>query len=170
MELGEDVVTDYACRTCRERGDGCVGETLAQQAESLGLDADGEVWVRGPQVMKGYLNNAEATAATIDDDGWLHTGDVGKLDDEGFLFITDRKKDLFVTSAGKNIAPSELERLLTSDPFIDQAVVYGDGRHFISALIVPNAALLHAEAEKLGCDYHESDGFVTTSELIRFMQ
>ena len=130
---------------------------------------DGEILTRGPHVMQGYWKNPDATAETIRD-GWLHTGDVGKLDDEGFLFITDRKKDLFVTSAGKNIAPSELERLLTSDPFIDQAVVYGDGRHFISALIVPNAALLRAEAEKLACGWIESDGFVTTGALIDFMQ
>ncbi len=130
---------------------------------------DGEILTRGPHVMQGYWKNPTATAETIRD-GWLLTGDVGKLDDEGFLFITDRKKDLFVTSAGKNIAPSELERLLTSDPFIDQAVVYGDGRHFISALIVPNEALLRAEAEKLGCGWKVSDGFVTTSALTDFMQ
>ncbi len=130
---------------------------------------DGEILTRGPHVMQGYWKNPTATAETIRD-GWLLTGDVGKLDEEGFLFITDRKKDLFVTSAGKNIAPSELERLLTSDPFIDQAVVYGDGRHFISALIVPNAALLRAEAEKFGCGWIESDGFVATAALVSFMQ
>lgn len=130
---------------------------------------DGEILTRGPHVMQGYWKNPEATSETIRD-GWLHTGDVGKLDEEGFLSITDRKKDLFVTSAGKNIAPSELERLLTSDPFIDQAVVYGDGRHFISALIVPNEALLRAEAEKLGCGWTVSDGFVTTPALTKFLQ
>ena len=130
---------------------------------------DGEILTRGPHVMQGYWKNPTATAETIRD-GWLLTGDVGKLDDEGFLFITDRKKDLFVTSAGKNIAPSELERLLTSDPFIDQAVVYGDGRHFISALIVPNEALLKSEAKKLGCGWCMSDGFVTTSALTDFIQ
>jgi long-chain acyl-CoA synthetase len=130
---------------------------------------DGEILTRGPHVMQGYWKNPAATAETIRD-GWLHTGDVGKLDADGFLFITDRKKDLFVTSAGKNIAPSELERLLTSDPFIDQAVVYGDGRHFISALIVPNESLLKAEAAKLGCAWEVSEGFVTTSALAEFMQ
>ncbi|MFM9965511.1 MAG: AMP-dependent synthetase/ligase [Planctomycetaceae bacterium] len=130
---------------------------------------DGEILTRGPHVMQGYWKNPTATSETIRD-GWLHTGDVGQLDDEGFLSITDRKKDLFVTSAGKNIAPSELERLLTSDPFIDQAVVYGDGRHFISALIVPNEALLRAEAEKLGCGWSVSAGFVTTAALTEFIQ
>ena len=146
---------------------GSVGRTI--ENVDVCIADDGEILTRGPHVMQGYWKNPTATAETIRD-GWLLTGDVGKLDDEGFLFITDRKKDLFVTSAGKNIAPSELERLLTSDPFIDQAVVYGDGRHFISALIVPNEALLRDEAEKLGCTWIESDGFVTTAELISLMQ
>jgi long-chain acyl-CoA synthetase len=119
--------------------------------------------------MQGYWKNPAATAETIQD-GWLHTGDVGKIDDEGFLSITDRKKDLFVTSAGKNIAPSELERLLASDPYIDQAVVYGDGRHFISALIVPNVPLLKTQAETLGCDFEEADGFIRSPRLADFMQ
>jgi long-chain acyl-CoA synthetase len=146
---------------------GSVGRTI--EDVDVRIAHDGEILTRGPHVMQGYWKNPTATAETIRD-GWLHTGDVGRLDEEGFLFITDRKKDLFITSAGKNIAPSELERLLTSDPFIDQAVVYGDGRHFISALIVPNAPLLRAEAEKLGCGWSESDGFVTTVELIGLMQ
>ncbi len=130
---------------------------------------DGEILTKGPHVMRGYWNNPAATAETIQD-GWLHTGDVGKIDDEGFLTITDRKKDLFVTSAGKNIAPSELERLLASDPYIDQAVVYGDGRHFISALIVPNVPLLRTHAETLGCDFEEADGFIRSLRLLDFMQ
>ena len=146
---------------------GSVGRTI--ENVDVCIADDGEILTRGPHVMQGYWKNPTATAETIRD-GWLLTGDVGKLDDEGFLFITDRKKDLFVTSAGKNIAPSELERLLTSDPFIDQAVVYGDGRHFISALIVPNEALLKSEAKKLGCGWCMSDGFVTTSALTDFIQ
>lgn len=102
---------------------------------------DGEILTRGPHVMKGYWNDPEATAAVIVDD-WLLTGDVGHLDDQGFLTITDRKKDLLVTSGGKNIAPSEIERILTSDPAIDQAVIFGDAKPFITALIVPNFAAL----------------------------
>ena len=98
---------------------------------------DGEILTRGPHVMRGYWRNDDATAETIVD-GWLHTGDVGSLDDDNFLFITDRKKDLIVLSSGKNVAPSEVERALVGDPLIDQAVVYGDNRRFISALIVPN--------------------------------
>ncbi len=105
---------------------------------------DGEILTRGPHVMKGYWNDEAATRAAIVD-GWLHTGDVGHLDADGFLSITDRKKDLFVTSGGKNIAPSLLEGLLIAQPMIDQAVVFGDGRQFVSALIVPNLpALMNA--------------------------
>lgn len=133
------------------------------------IAADGEILTRGPHVMRGYWKNPEATAETIRD-GWLHTGDVGRLDEDGFLFITDRKKDLFVTSAGKNIAPSELERLLCSDPWIDQAVVYGDGRQFISALIVPNITLLKAEADRLHCEWRVENGLITTPELLAAIQ
>ena len=114
------------------------------------IAADGEILTRGPCVMKGYWNDPAATAAAIDADGWLHTGDVGTLDSDGFLAITDRKKDLIITSSGKNIAPSELERLLTSDPYIDQAVVYGDRKPFITALIVLNMGRLAEEYERLG--------------------
>lgn len=146
---------------------GSVGRAI--ENVEVRIAEDGEILTRGPHVMQGYWKNPTATAETIRD-GWLHTGDVGTLDDEGFLSITDRKKDLFVTSAGKNIAPSELERLLTSDPFIDQAVVYGDGRHFISALIVPNEISLKAEAKRLNCEWNVADGFVTTAALVDFVQ
>ena len=110
---------------------------------------DGEILTRGPHVMKGYWKDDAATRAAVVD-GWLFTGDVGHLDAEGFLTITDRKKDLIITSGGKNIAPSELERLLARDEFIDQAVVCGDGRPFVAALLVPNFARLPAE---LGPDH-----------------
>ena len=101
------------------------------------------------RIMKGYWKDDAATRAAVVD-GWLFTGDVGHLDAEGFLTITDRKKDLIITSGGKNIAPSELERLLARDEFIDQAVVCGDGRPFVAALLVPNFARLQDE---LGPDH-----------------
>ncbi len=107
------------------------------------IAADGEILTRGPHVMKGYWKDEAATRATIVD-GWLHTGDVGTIDEHGYLFITDRKKDLIITSGGKNIAPSELERLLIRDALIDQAVVFGDRRPFVSALLVPNFEALEA--------------------------
>jgi long-chain acyl-CoA synthetase len=106
---------------------------------------DGEILVRGPNVMKGYFRNEEATAEAIRD-GWFATGDIGLLDDSGFLRITDRKKEVLKTSGGKMVAPQPLENLLKTDPFITQAVLIGDRRRFISALIVPNPELLESYA------------------------
>ncbi len=98
---------------------GTVGPALPDI--EIRIAPDGEILTRGPHVMKGYWKDPEATSATIVD-GWLHTGDVGMLEDDGHLIITDRKKDLIITSGGKNIAPTEVERILVSDPYIDQAV------------------------------------------------
>ena len=110
---------------------------------------DGEILVRGPNIMKGYWRKPEATAEAIDGDGWLHTGDVGYLDSDGCLFITDRKKDIIVTSGGKNIAPQPIEGRLGATPFIAQAVVIGDKYPYLTALVVPNFENLEAHfAEK----------------------
>jgi len=98
---------------------------------------DGEILTRGPHVMKGYWRNPQATAEAIKD-GWLYTGDLGKLDEDGFLIITGRKKELLVLSNGKKVVPSYLEGLLCADPLIDQAVVCGEGRNYLTALIVPH--------------------------------
>lgn len=119
--------------------------------------------------MAGYWKNAEATTETIID-GWLHTGDVGRLDDDGYLFITDRMKDLFVTSAGKNIAPAELERILSRDEYIDQAVVYGDGRQFVSALIVPSFEKLQSLADSNGWTIDSDADFIATPEVLTFLE
>jgi long-chain acyl-CoA synthetase len=102
---------------------------------------DGEIITRGPHIMVGYWKLPEATAAAVRD-GWLHTGDLGEIDADGYLKITGRKKELIVTSAGKNVAPVYLEALLTADPLIAQAVVLGDGRSHLAALIVPDFAQL----------------------------
>jgi len=116
----------------------------------LKITDEGEICVRGRIVMREYWNKPEATAETIDGDGWLHTGDVGHVDDAGFLHITDRIKELIVTAGGKNVAPQPLENALKTDPFIAQAMVIGDKRNFISALIVPEAEVLGAWARDKG--------------------
>jgi long-chain acyl-CoA synthetase len=97
--------------------------------------ADGEILVRGAGVFLGYFKNDEATRDTIDAGGWLHTGDVGELDEDGFLTITDRKKDIIITAGGKNISPSEIENRLKVSPFVREAVVIGDRRKYLTALI-----------------------------------
>ena len=111
---------------------------------------DGEVLVRGPNVMQGYFKDPEGTKEAIDDDGWLYTGDIGELDEDGFLKITDRKKSILVTSGGKNVAPAPLESSLVTSPFIEQVVVIGDQRNFISALVVPSFEKLKSFAEEQG--------------------
>jgi long-chain acyl-CoA synthetase len=115
----------------------------------LAIAEDGEIITRGPHVMQGYYDNPAATAEVLKD-GWLYTGDIGRLDDEGFLYITGRKKEILVTSGGKNIAPVYLESLLTQDPLILQAMVVGDGRSCLSALIVPNPDALRLEIVQRG--------------------
>jgi long-chain acyl-CoA synthetase len=116
----------------------------------LKLAEHGEICVRGDMVMREYWRQPEATAETIDAEGWLHTGDVGHLDEEGFLHITDRIKELIVTAGGKNVAPQPLENALKSDRYISQVMVIGDRRNFISAIIVPEAEVLQAWAQNHG--------------------
>ncbi|MCC9609693.1 AMP-dependent synthetase/ligase [Blastopirellula sp. JC732] len=103
---------------------------------------DGEVLTRGPHVMQGYYHDEAATAAVIDEQGWLQTGDLGHLDEDNFLFITGRKKELIVTATGKKVAPAQIESVLASDPLIAQAIVIGEGRNFLTALIVPEPDVL----------------------------
>jgi long-chain acyl-CoA synthetase len=112
---------------------GTVGPRLP--AVELRLADDGEILVRSPGVFAGYHKNPEATAETVDAEGWLHSGDVGTLDADGYLTITDRKKDIIITAGGKNISPSEIENKLKLSPYIREAVVIGDRRPFLTALL-----------------------------------
>jgi long-chain acyl-CoA synthetase len=129
---------------------GSVGRALP--SVELHIAADGEILAGSPGVMMGYWENPGATAEVIGEDGWLHTGDVGHLDDDGFLFITDRKKDLLVTSGGKNVAPQPIEQQLTSHRIIGQAVVVGDGYPYLTALLVPRFDELSDELASLPRD------------------
>ncbi|MCW3011219.1 MAG: fadD [Solirubrobacterales bacterium] len=112
---------------------GWVGTAL--EGVELRIAEDGEILTRSAGVFQGYWKNPEATAETVDPDGWLHTGDVGVLSDDGFLKITDRKKDIMITAGGKNIAPSEIENRLKVSPYVREAIVLGDGRKHLAALI-----------------------------------
>jgi long-chain acyl-CoA synthetase len=118
----------------------------------LKIAEGGEICVRGDIVMREYWRKPEATAETIDSEGWLHTGDVGHIDDDGFLYITDRIKELIVTAGGKNVAPQPLENALKTHEFIAQAMVIGDQRNFVSAIIVPQADVLESWARDRGIE------------------
>ena len=121
------------------------------------IAADGEILARGPNIMKGYWNMPKETAETIDAEGWFHTGDIGEIDADGFLRITDRKKELIINAYGKNVAPAPIENSLKSSRYIGQAVVIGDRRKFLAALLVPDFDALKgwAERQSLGAPSHE---------------
>lgn len=119
------------------------------RGSQIRIGAGGEVLVKGPSVMKGYWNNPEATAEVIKD-GWLHTGDVGHVDRDGFIVITDRLKDIIVTANGKNVAPQSVEAALMADPVLDQAIVVGDGRPCLVAVLQPSRQGWSTLADELG--------------------
>ena len=145
--LGVPVVEGYgltetaSSATVNEPGDfriGTVGRPV--DGAEVRLAADGEILIRSDSVFAGYYKEPEATAAALTDDGWLRTGDVGEIDDEGFLKITDRKKDLIITAGGKNIAPQNLENALKTSRFVSQAIVVGDRRPYVTALVTLDEA------------------------------
>ena len=127
---------------------GSVGQ--AQPGIEVKIAPDGEILGRGPNIAQGYFKKPEATAEVFLADGWFATGDIGRIDEDGFLFITDRKKDLIVTAGGMNIAPQNIENLLKGDPFISQAMVHGDRRPFPVAIITLNPEELAKFAKEQG--------------------
>ena len=129
----------------------------------LHIAEDGELLVRGPTVTPGYFENPEATREAIDPEGWFHTGDLGTIDGDGCLFITGRKKDVFNCSDGSNIYPGYIELLLENEPFVRQAILLGDRRPFIAALIVP-------ERKKIAGELHKEESALTESEIATALQ
>ena len=131
---------------------------------------DGEILTRGPHVMKGYFNNAAATAEVIDAAGWFHTGDIGVIDADGFVKITDRKKNIIVLSNGKNVAPQPIESALVRSPFISQIMVIGSERKNLAALIVPNLDALKVWASENGVDTDDVSALLETREVQQHIQ
>jgi len=131
------------------------------------IAADGEILVKSPSVTQGYYNKPEATAKAFID-GWFRTGDVGEFDADGFLRITDRIKDLIITSGGKNVAPQRIETVLAKDHFIEQFIAIGDRRKFISALIAPNFVALEAYADAQGITWRTREDLVQNPAIVAF--
>jgi long-chain acyl-CoA synthetase len=154
-----------ACITSANRpGDNKIG-SIGRPFDGIEMkiaDSDGEILIRGRNVMKGYYNKAEATAEVLDAEGFYHTGDVGYVDTDGHFYITDRLKDLFKLSNGKYVAPLQVESLLKQSPLIGQPVVVGSGRKQVGALIVPDWDALKEEMKDAG---HDVSG--TREELSR---
>lgn len=146
---------------------GTVGPVLP--GTQVSFADDGEILVTGPGVFQGYWNNPEQSREALQD-GWFHTGDIGALDTEGFLAITDRKKDLIVTAGGENVAPQLLEKQLKTDKFIANALVYGDRRPFLTALLVPNFENLHRYAHMKKIDFLTHCDLVNHPQILELMR
>jgi long-chain acyl-CoA synthetase len=146
---------------------GSVGKVMP--GVEVKIAPDGEILARGPNIMQGYYKNRKETDAVLKD-GWLHTGDIGVFDADGFLVITDRKKHLFKTTAGKYIAPTPIENLFVSSKFIDQFVLIGDSRMFLSALIVPDFESVREYADSHKIPYNSNEDLAKNSEIYTLIE
>ncbi len=142
---------------------GTVGPAIPET--ELRIAEDGEILARGPQIMTGYHNLPEQTAEAIDPEGWFHTGDIGEIDDGGFLKITDRKKEIIVNAYGKNVAPAPIENALKASRFVGQAVVIGDRRKLLAALLVPDFDTLQAWASQQGIEADDVSTLLGTEQV-----
>ena len=147
---------------------GTVGEALP--GVEVRIAADGEVLTRGRHVMRGYWNKPQATADVLDSEGWFATGDVGELSADGYLRITDRKKDILVTAGGKNVAPQAIEEKLRMSPLVENAVLFGDRKPYIVALIVPNAEALSHWASERGLTASDVHALLDNADVIAAFQ
>ena len=159
--------TEVSCFATINRAEdfrlGSVGKALP--GTELRIAEDGEILVRGAIVFKGYLNQPELTSETITPDGWIHTGDLGRIDPDGFVWITGRKKEIIITAGGKNITPANIENLLKDHPLIDQALVHGDRRKYLTALLGLDPENLRAWAEGKGIGHTPHEELVKNPEL-----
>lgn len=147
---------------------GCVGKPLPHV--QIKIAEDGEILIKAPNVMMGYYHNSEETQKVFNEEGWLLTGDIGKLSPDGFLKITDRKKELFKTSGGKYVAPAPIENKLKESIYIDQVALVGDGEKFISALILPNFENLKEWSSKNGIPFSTEKNLISKPEIKQFFR
>lgn len=147
---------------------GTVGQTIPDVLVKIA--EDGEILCKGPNVMTGYYNNPVATDEAIDKEGWFHTGDIGELDSENFLKITDRKKEIIVMSNGKNVAPQPIENLMKTSRYIEQIALIGDNKKYISALVVPNFENLKLKAKELGVNTDSKEEMCKDKKINEFMR
>jgi long-chain acyl-CoA synthetase len=134
------------------------------------LDDDGEVLIRGPHIFLGYLDDSDATRAAIDADGWLHTGDLGSIDDDGFLSIIGRKKEIIITAGGKNLSPAKIENALKTSPYVKEAAAIGDGRPFVSALIQLEADLVGDWATRRGIAFTGYEDLTGKPDVVQLIE
>ncbi len=154
--------------TPEHRRIGTVGKPIP--GVEVKIAPDGEILTRGPHVMKGYFNSPDSTAKVIDAEGWFSTGDIGEIDSDGFLTITDRKKDLIINAYGKNIAPQPLEALLKSSPYVSTPVLLGDRRKYLSALIIPNFEKLERDAKAKNISFNSREELIENEQVRAIFQ